>query len=195
MEQTSSELTAAYKNKLVQGSSLIDCTGGFGVDAYYFSKSIDHVIHCESNIELSNIVKHNFSQLEVKNIDVYQGDSIKKITDSTNVDWIYIDPSRRNTKKGKVFLLEDCSPNIVENLEFFINKSNKMLLKTSPLLDIQSGIQTLKYTKEIHIVAVDNEVKELLWILQKKVNELNKINDVSVHCLNIKKDNIQKYSF
>ena len=168
VEQTSSEKTAAYKASLISGESLIDLTGGFGVDDFYFAKKINTVAHCEINPELSEIVKHNFQQLNVKNIKCYSGDSLTILEKlNTKWDWIYIDPSRRNDAKGKVFMLQDCLPNVPENLEFLFEHSDAVLIKTAPLLDITAGLSELKNVKTIHIVALENEVKELLWELRK----------------------------
>ena len=75
VEQTSSEKTAQYKSELISGITLIDLTGGFGVDDYYYAQQVNQVIHCEINEELSEIVKHNFQKLNCKNIDCFQGDS------------------------------------------------------------------------------------------------------------------------
>ncbi len=113
VEQTSSEKTAAYKATLVSGDNLIDLSGGFGVDDLYFSKRIKQVVHCEINLELSEIVKHNFESLQVTNIQCLTGDSLT-ILKSLNqkFDWLYIDPSRRNEAIGKVFMLKDCLPNV-----------------------------------------------------------------------------------
>jgi protein-L-isoaspartate O-methyltransferase len=168
IEQTSSEKTALYKATLISGDSLIDLTGGFGVDDYYFAKKIKEVVHCEINPELSNIVKHNFKQLNVKNCTCYAGDSQKTLEIlNQKWDWIYIDPSRRNDAKGKVFMLKDCLPNVPENLDFYFKKTDSILIKTAPLLDISAGLLELKNVKNIHIVALENEVKELLWELHK----------------------------
>ena len=96
IEQTSSEVTAQYKLQLISGTNLIDLTGGFGVDDYYFSKKVKQVVHCEINEELSEIVQHNFRQLNCTNIKCFSGDSSDFLTQSTTkYDWIYIDPSRR----------------------------------------------------------------------------------------------------
>lgn len=168
IEQTSSEKTASYKSEIVSGESLIDLTGGFGIDDFYFAKKIKNVIHCEINSELSQIVKHNFAQLNVENISCHNGDSLEFLSQlNTQFNWIYIDPSRRNDAKGKVFMLKDCLPNIPENISFLLKFTNRILIKTAPLLDITAGLSELKYVKSIHIVAVENEVKELLWELQK----------------------------
>jgi hypothetical protein len=143
VEQTSSEKTAAYKASLIHGTSLIDLTGGFGVDDYYFSKTIKDVAHCEINTELSQIAKHNFNQLNCNSITCYSGDSNETLKNiNKEWDWIYIDPSRRNDAKGKVFMLKDCLPNVPENLDFYFQKSKSILIKTAPLLDI-TGLQNL----------------------------------------------------
>ncbi|MES2574787.1 MAG: class I SAM-dependent methyltransferase [Bacteroidota bacterium] len=168
VEQTSSEKTASYKATLISGESLIDLTGGFGVDDFYFAKKTKNVTHCEINPELSQIVRHNFEQLNVKNISCHSGDSLAILAElNTRWDWIYIDPSRRNDAKGKVFILQDCLPNVPENLDLLFDHSDSILIKTAPLLDISAGLSELNNVKTIHIVALENEVKELLWELHK----------------------------
>ncbi len=191
IEQTSSELTAIYKSKLVLGSSLVDITGGFGVDTFFFAKKFKHVVHCEMNTELSEIVAHNNKQLHVSNIRTVSGDGINFLKNSNEkFDCIYIDPSRRNDLKGKVFLLKDCLPNVPENLALLLKRSNTILIKNSPILDITNTIRELAFVKEIHIVAVDNDVKELLFLLEKDY-EL----PVTVHTVNFRKKEPQEFSF
>ena len=180
IEQTSSEITAKYKASLLKGSSVIDLTGGFGIDDYYFSKAVEKVIHCEINPELSQIVKHNYNQLEVNNIECITGDSSSILKNlNQKFDTIYIDPSRRNNAKGKVFMLADCLPNVVELQDFYFTYSNKILVKTAPILDIQAGLNELKNVKKIHIVAVENEVKELLWEIEKNWNSIPVITTIN----------------
>jgi hypothetical protein len=162
-------------------------TGGFGIDDYYFAKKLKTVVHCEINPELSNIVKHNFEQLNIKNISCYSGDSSAILAKlNTEWDWIYIDPSRRNDAKGKVFMLKDCLPNVPEHLNSFFEHSDKILIKTAALLDISVGLSELKNVKTIHIVALENEVKELLWEIHKDYN--GKINIKTVNILKEKMD-------
>ena len=187
VEQTSSEKTASYKSELVSGESLIDLTGGFGVDDFYFTKKIKTVTHCEINPELSQIVKHNFEQLNVKNISCLSGDSLEILTQSNaKYDWIYIDPSRRNDAKGKVFMLKDCLPNVPEHLDLFFEYSDRILIKTAPLLDITAGLSELRNVKTIHFVAVENEVKELLWEIHK--DYLGKTNLKTINIVKKKQD-------
>ena len=174
LEQTSSSTTAIYKSELVSGEKLIDLSGGFGIDTYYFSKKVKKVIHCEINQELAKIVAHNFDQLKATNIDCFEGDSINYLKkNNQKFDWIYIDPSRRNSSKGKVFMLADCLPNVSELQDYYLEFSDNLLIKTAPILDISAGLAELKNVKKIHIIAINNEVKELLWEIKK--NYINKI--------------------
>lgn len=191
IEQTSSEITAGYKSKLVNGDSIIDITGGFGVDCYAFSKRFKKVVHCEINEELSEIVSYNYEQLEVSNIRTVATDGLEYLKNtSKKFDCIYIDPSRRNDTKGKVFLLSDCLPNVPENLDFLFEMSDTILVKNSPILDISSTINELKFVKEIHVVAVNNEVKELLFLLKKEYKGL-----IEIKVLNILKNKNQHFDF
>ncbi|KPM30392.1 Hypothetical protein I595_3553 [Croceitalea dokdonensis DOKDO 023] len=168
IEQTSSERTAAYKAKLVEGKTLVDITGGLGVDTHFFAQKIGTVFHFEINKELSKIAAHNGKVFKTKNIFFKAENGLDFLRKSDALfDWIFVDPSRRSDTKGKVFLLKDCLPNVPKNLELLFKKSHHILIKTSPLLDISQGISELDFVKEIHVVAVKNEVKELLWVLEK----------------------------
>lgn len=191
IEQTSSEITANYKASLVSGNLLIDLTGGFGVDAYYFSKRVENVTHCEINTNLSMLVKHNYESLNVGNIKCLNENGIEALKgiDKT-FDWIYLDPSRRDDTKKKVFLLSDCIPNVKTFQGLFLKYAKHVMIKTSPLLDIKATLSDLKNVKELHIVAVNNEVKELLWILERDCNSEFKIKTV-----NISKSEQQEFEF
>ena len=191
IEQTSSEITANYKSKLVSGKKLIDLTGGFGVDSFYFSKQVSEVIHCEIDNDLSTIVAYNYQQLNVKNITTISNDGIEYLQKTTDFfDWIYIDPSRRNDHKEKVFLLKDCLPDVPKQLDFLLTKTNQILIKVSPILDITSTIKELKFVSEIHIVAVQNEVKELLFLVNKNVAK-----EIKIITINILSDKNQQFEF
>lgn len=192
VEQTSSEKTAHYKSTLVSGDSLIDLTGGYGVDDYYFSKALKSITHCEIDSELSETVQHNFRKLKVQNVTCIPGDSTDILKElNQEFSWIYIDPSRRNEAKGKVFMLKDCLPNVPELLDFYFNYSENILIKTAPILDITAGLSELKNVKNIHIAALNNEVKELLWELSKGYT-----GSISVKTVNLIKDeSVSKFEF
>lgn len=189
LEQTSSEITAEYKASLVKGSVLLDLTGGFGIDSFFFSKSFERVIHCELDQELSEIVAHNSKQLGADNIVTFTGNGLSRLEASAEtIDWIYIDPSRRDTAGGRVFHLSDCLPDVPEHLELLLSKAPNVLVKTSPLLDLQSGINALAKVREIQVVAVKNEVKELLWFLSRKSSE-----EIKIKTLNFRKAGAEEY--
>jgi len=184
IEQTSSERLAKFKSELINGDTLIDLTGGFGVDAYYFAKKFKQVYHCEFNEELSDIVHFNLKAFEIDTIQTLKGDSLEILKDlNQTFDWLYIDPARRSQSKQKVFLLKDCTPNVPENLNEYFNFSQNILIKTAPILDISAGIKELNYVKKIYIVSLENEVKELLWILEKDFNK-----NIEIEAVNIAKN-------
>ncbi|WP_019038825.1 RsmD family RNA methyltransferase [Psychroflexus tropicus] len=165
LEQTSSEITAHHKSKFISGRSMIDLTGGFGVDDVYFSKRVDILHYIEKNNELAEIARFNFKALDCNNIEVYKQDSIKKLeADQQTYEWIYVDPARRN-KNEKVFLVKDSLPNILEHQTLLKEKSKFLMIKTSPMYDIEMGYKELSGVKELHVMSVKNEVKELLWII------------------------------
>ena len=191
IEQTSSEITAEYKSKIISGNTIIDITGGFGIDCYYFSKLFKQVTHCEINDELSKIVSHNYKQLAINNVTTFSGNGFDflKSTDS-NFNCIYIDPSRRSDVKGKVFLLKDCLPYVPPKIDFFFTKADTILIKVSPILDITNTINDLKNVKEVHVVAVNNEVKELLFLLKKEYNK-----GIEIKTVNHQKGELQTFNF
>jgi len=191
LEQTSSEVTSQYKSQLIKGDVLVDITGGFGIDSYYFSKSFSKIIHCELNQELSDMVQHNFTQLKVENVVYKKGDGIEFIEKLKQpIDSVFVDPSRRNESKGKVYLLEDCLPNIEKHLPLLLSKSKQVLVKLSPMLDISEVKRKCTNLKEIHTVAVKNEVKELLFLFQKDFLGIPKIETI-----NFSTNKIQKFNF
>ncbi|PTX43041.1 hypothetical protein C8P64_1567 [Christiangramia gaetbulicola] len=171
LEQTSSEVTAIYKASLIKGESGIDITGGLGIDSYFISKNFDEFHYCELNEELAEVAQHNFQVLKADNIVVHPGDGLKVLNEfKKNFDWVYTDPARRDDHGGKVYKFEDCEPNIPKHLKMIFQNSGNLLVKSSPILDITAGIQELRFVKEVHIIAVRNEVKELLWILNKELS-------------------------
>ncbi|WP_347374691.1 class I SAM-dependent methyltransferase [Aequorivita sp. Q41] len=189
LEQTSSEITAKYKASLVSGNTLADVTGGFGVDSFYFSEKIAAIHHFEINTALSEVVKNNFKVFGKQTIECFASDGMKAVL-NTKYDVIYIDPSRRHESKGKVFFLKDCEPNVPENIHALLTNCKKLLIKTSPMLDISVGLNELKNVSEIHIVAVNNEVKELLWVLKKDV-----VSAPYIKTINFTKPEIETFNF
>lgn len=164
LEQCSSEFTAKYKSSLVGGHTLVDMTGGFGVDTYYLADRFRETTYVECSAELADLARHNFS-LTDKNITVVCDYCEEYISRMSKVDCIYIDPARRSRSGGKVFMLQDCFPDIVSMLPLLQAKCDTLLLKLSPMLDISAVMNTIPHIKEIHIVAYRGEVKELLVLV------------------------------
>ena len=191
IEQTSSEITANYKASLISGEKIVDITGGFGVDCVAFSKTFKRIFHCEINSELSEIVAYNLKCLPIQNVKTIQGNGLDFVLNNKQTyDVIYVDPSRRDDVKKRVFLLEDCSPNLPLNLEKLFNFSNIILVKTAPLLDINAAVKELNFVKEIHIVSVNNDVKEVLYLLEKDYKDKPKFTTI-----NFLKTIIEKFEF
>ncbi|AZI27393.1 hypothetical protein EA772_19375 [Pedobacter sp. G11] len=181
IEQTSSEITAKYKSELAKGDSLIDITGGFGVDDYYFAKKVKNLTHCEINEDLSYIAEYNASVLGTKNINFLPVDGIEYLRSaSENFDTIFVDPARRS-EIGKVFMLKDCTPDVAANLDMLLKKANRIIVKTAPLLDIKAGFSELKNVSEVHIVSLKNECKELLWVIDRDFNGITKFVAVTLN--------------
>jgi 16S rRNA G966 N2-methylase RsmD len=181
IEQCSSEPTAAYKSTLIKGEQLADLTGGFGVDTYFFAQQAKSVVHCEINPDLSEIAAHNAHVLGANNITFLANDGIEYIRNSTTkLDTIYIDPARRS-QTGKVFLLKDCTPNVVAELDMLLQKAERIIIKTSPLLDITAGVKELRNVSEVQVISTRNECKELLFIIDRGFSGPLKITSVAIN--------------
>ena len=187
LEQCSSEETAKYKAKIIQGKRFIDVTGGFGVDTYFISESFKHSVHCEINEDLHHIAQHNFKILGSGIKSLHQNGLKYLQTVQENFDLIYIDPARRNKLNQKVVKLSHYTPNILEHMDLLFKKGVNILVKTSPFLDIKQVLKELPFVKEIHIVSLKNECKEVLYLLDQKHTE-----EVKLHCIDI---NQSKFSF
>ena len=164
-EQCSSEATARYKCSLLPTLpyTLTDLTGGYGVDTYFMSERATKAHYVERNEDLCKIVAHNF-QTTRPQVNIHNTDAIHYLQDMPSCDVIYLDPARRDKHGGKVFRLEDCEPNVVEILPALRSKSKLIIIKLSPMLDISQALHSLEGTWDVHIVAVKNEVKEVMLV-------------------------------
>lgn len=161
LEQCSSEDTARYKASLVQGDTLVDLTGGMGVDCFFLSQHVAHTTYVEQQAELCALARHNFTCLG-QHIAVVNASCQDYLPNMDAVDTIFIDPARRDSKGGKVALLADCTPNLLEIGPALLQKCQTLLIKLSPMIDIDSVLKVFPSTYEVHIVAVKNECKEVL---------------------------------
>lgn len=180
LEQSSSEKTALYKSEILKGEKFIDLTSGFGIDAYYLSKNFKEITLVEQNKELLDIVKHNWSILGKKAKFINEKLENFLTENNENFDVIYLDPARRDQNKNKVFLLEDLSPNILEIQDQLLSISEQVIIKLSPLIDLKYLISVLKNISKIEIIAVRNDVKEIVVFLSK-----NYSGEIMCNCVNL----------
>jgi precorrin-6B methylase 2 len=170
LEQSSSEATALFKSKIISGDSLVDLTGGLGVDTWAFSQSFGQVTHIEIDSLLSEVAAHNFILLGCKNITCINS-SAEGFLDSLDhkVDYFFIDPARRVENK-KVFLIGDTVPDITNLKATLLEKAKGFVVKVSPLMDIAQTIAELGTVDKIIVIAVDAECKELLVVCGQNPN-------------------------
>lgn len=192
LEQSSSEITANYKANLVKGKTFIDLTTGMGIDSHFFAKQFKKGILIERNTELAEIDLHNYFVLNQTNVEIAVGiDSIDFINQFTEkVDLIYVDPARRNEQGNKVVSLTEYEPNVVSILDKLFEISSTILIKTSPLLDISKAIAELKFVKQVHVISIENECKELVFLLEK-----NFIDEIKIITINFDKKGNQVFEY
>ena len=198
-EQCSSEATARYKAAIVRQLGekqdiLIDLTGGYGVDTYFLSEQTTQAHYVERNEELCRIAQHNF-QIANKPIHVHNTSAEDflaqyPMAESVSSDVkkevvVYLDPARRDAHGGKVFRIEDCEPNIIKFLPSLRAISSTILIKFSPMLDITSALQSLGNEWDVHVVALHNEVKEIIFVTGNN----------RIHAVNILHEGNDQFSF
>ena len=198
-EQCSSEATARYKAAIIRQLGkkqdiLIDLTGGYGVDTYFLSEQTTQAHYVERNEELCRIAQHNF-QITNKSIHVHNTsaeDFLAQYSMAGSVSSdvkkevvVYLDPARRDAHGGKVFRIEDCEPNIIKILPSLRAISNTILIKFSPMLDITSALQSLGNEWDVHVVALHNEVKEIIFVTGNN----------RIHAVNILHEGNDQFSF
>ena len=202
LEQCSSEATANYKygvvSKLGEHETFADLTGGFGIDCWFISHAFQHATYVERQEELVNIAQLNFQALTAPNwphpISILHSNSEAWLSQQTSpVSWLYLDPARRDGHGGKTVAISDCEPDIRALEETLVQKAAHVMVKLSPMLDLDLALHQLKHVEEAHIVSVDNECKELLLILSKEAS--TNIDHTPIHCVNIKKDETQAFVF
>ena len=179
MEQCSSEATASYKSSLVSGESLVDLTGGFGVDFSFLANRFSSAVYVERQEHLCHIAEHNFKVLGLSHVQVVNDDAEHYLATMPVVDLIYLDPARRDGAGNRVFWLDDCTPNVVQLLDLLLAKARQVMIKLSPMLDVSRALRQLSGVSEVHIVSVAGECKELLLLLSAKHE-----GDVKIVCVN-----------
>ena len=181
MEQCSSEQTARYKASIVsEGALVVDLTAGFGVDMAFISQRFQPAVHVERQTQLCAISSGNYKRLGLNHIDVVCGDGVDYLHQMPHADLLFIDPARRDHHGGRTYGIADCTPNVIEMRDEMLEKADRVMIKLSPMLDWQKAVSDLGHVREVHIVSVDNECKELLLVLSKQEKPLE------IYCANNK---------
>ena len=184
MEQCSSEQTARYKARICSShpssKTLVDLTGGFGVDFAFMSEAFDEATYVERNSELFAISSANMKILAPK-AKCLNEDGLEVLHRLDHVSMIFMDPARRDHHGARTYGISDCTPNVLEIKDELLQKADVVMLKLSPMLDWHKAISDLgeQYIKEVHIVSVQNECKELLIVMQQQPAE-----PPTVYCVN-----------
>lgn len=167
MEQCSSEITARYKASWLKGDTMADLTGGLGVDCSFLARNFQRVDYVERQEVLCELARHNFPLLGLPQVTVHEADGVDYLQQMEPVDCLFLDPARRDSQGGKTVAIADCEPDVQKLEPLLVEKGRTVVVKLSPMLDIFSSLRELKYIRQIHVVAVNNECKELLVVLQK----------------------------
>lgn len=187
LAQSSSEVTALYKRaimgRFITGSqaSGVDLTGGFGVDTYFLSKKLHKIHYVEPDADLVEIARHNHKLLGAANIE-YHCATAEEFLSATRgtFDFIFLDPSRRTTSGKKVHAFADCVPDILRLKNDLFEKTAHVLIKSSPLLDIQAGMRQLEQVSRVFIVSVNNECREVLFLCGKNHSGITGVEAVNL---------------
>lgn len=170
LEQCSSEQTAVYKSQLISGNQLVDLTGGLGVDSFFLGKNFKKVTYVEKDPLLYKLADHNFEALGVDNIKVVHGDALEVLPKLAGPnDFIYLDPDRRPGNLRR-FRLDECQPALPGILPQLWTNTGRIMLKLSPMLDLQEVCKILGNVQQVHVISVKNDCKELVYILEHGFN-------------------------
>lgn len=191
-EQCSSELTARYKQRLVNPTErLCDLTGGLGIDSFYFSRQAKEVLYLERYETYCEAAQYNFKILKADNITVKQADATIYLDQIEDMDVFYIDPARRGEGDKRVYALQECEPDLIQLGPLLLQKSPRIIAKISPMADIQYTLSLLPQTTCVHILSVKNECKELLFELERGGELVEPV----ITCVNIIADEIDLFTF
>lgn len=168
LEQCSSSQTADYKASVAEGETFADFSGGFGVDTVAFARKFGQGIYVEPQQELCELFCHNSKILGINNIQVINGIMEEQLGSVGAVDMIYLDPSRRDPDGRRVVSISDCTPNLLEWKSALLDKCSTLMVKLSPMIDIRQTLRDLPETFAVHVVAVEGECKEAVFLLSRE---------------------------
>lgn len=166
IEQCSSEASAKYKASLMQGQSFADLTGGLGVDTYFISQHFQQADYVERQVELCDLARHNFAVLGSQ-VEIWNEAAEDFLKHCGTKDYFFIDPARRDAYGRKTVSIGDCTPDVVAIQDLLLEKASRVMVKLSPMLDVTKALGELHHVREVHVVAVANECKELDFVMER----------------------------
>lgn len=194
VEQASSERAATWKAAKMSGHRFADLTGGMGVDFWACHQRFDQATYCERHADLAEITAWNLRHLapypEKITFVAEDGPDWLSATEGS-FDWLYLDPARRDDANRKVVRLEDCEPDVVAKRDFLLSRTANLMIKASPMLDIDFAVKQLQYVRNVYVVAVDDDVRELLFHLTPGGESLNP----RIETVNLLRTGGQHFSF
>ena len=168
-------------SKFKTSTRMTDLTGGFGVDFSFTSCAFAAATYVERNEQLCHIVEHNLPLLGLNNATVVCADAVEYLSTVEPQTMLFLDPARRDEHGAKTVMLADCTPDVVQLLPKLLEKSRFTMLKLSPMLDWHKAVEDLQGTvREVHIVSVGGECKELLLVLSTVVES-----ELKVYCADL----------
>lgn len=193
MEQCSSEATARYKARLCgerlpqdgRPHTLTDLTGGLGVDCAFMSAAFDDVTYVERQPHVAAVAAHNFGCLGCTAIHPLTGDGVALLDSLPTQDWIFLDPARRDGAGRKVVALADCEPDVARLEDTLLAHAQRVMVKCSPMLDISLACEQVKSVREVHVVGVRGECKELLFVLDREAALADYKTPCPITCVNL----------
>ena len=205
LEQCSGEVAAQYKVDLVRSlqaqgclgrARMTDLTGGLGVDFAFLSPLFEAATYVERQEVLCTIARHNFPLLHLSHAEVCCGEAADCLPTLAPQDLIYIDPARRDGLGRKTWLIEDCTPNVAEMLPRMMERARVVMIKLSPMLDVTRALRSLPVApREVHIVAVGGECKELLFLFLSPQAEAAAVVDAPQSPLMVCHDGAHHFAF
>lgn len=183
VEQASSALTAAYKAGLIRGGHLVDLTGGMGVDTLALAAVFDRTTYVEADAHLCRVFAHNAARLCERPPDVVNATADAFVAGFEGTATFFIDPARRDADRRRVCRFADCAPDVTALLPALAGRAERLLVKASPMIDLQQGIRELGRVESVHVVSVADEGREVLFLVTPEAGA-----EPLVHCVDLHPD-------
>jgi hypothetical protein len=177
---------------LFEGKKVADLTGGLGVDSYFISLQAERLQYIEPDQHRFEVAQHNFEILGANNVSFFNvtAENFLDYQGIAALDYVYVDPSRRNENKNRVFLLKDMQPDLSFIMQYFQQFKVRMLIKLAPMLDIKAALKELNSVKKIYVVSVDDECKELLFDIDFRFD-----GSPTINCVNLTNEKSQSFEY